>query len=47
METIGDAVKNYNKSLITGGDYEHEDDAKEAFLSAFSLTGCFKIFRVD
>jgi hypothetical protein len=44
METIGDAVKSYSDSAITSGDYGHEDDAKEAFLSAFSLTGCFKIF---
>jgi hypothetical protein len=45
MDRIGTAVAEYNESLVTDGHYNHEDDAKDAFFSAFSLTGCFKIFR--
>lgn len=45
METIGAAVADYNESVATSGDYKDEDEAKAAFFSAFSSTGCFKIFQ--
>lgn len=45
MDTIGDAVKEYNKSLTTVGDYSKEEHARSDFLSAFSATGYFRIFE--
>ena len=44
MESIANCIAEYEESLVTSGDYKDEDEAKDAFLSAFTAVGCFKIF---